>query len=227
MPPRAKKATGGAIATTSSTADGGTDMAPTMAQFFEKEEQTQGALIGYARTDILDRQITFGRWNRRPENTNEVKKLTDSFLRNGVFRYLVSHAVPLVISKDRLEDAGWISPQDERLDFKDPTTIPVLRLIDDPKPAANGTINVSDTDPISAAGGRHRTSALVHYHKIRSSMKTQYKKKVADWKSAVELEPENEEFKRGLDRDSRVLKVVSNDVDLKGDWLVAIYDERE
>ncbi len=202
-------------------------MAPTMTQFFEHEEQTQDALIGYARTDILERQITFGRWNRRPENVMEVKKLTDSFLRNGVYRYLVAHAIPIVVPKSRLVSGGWISSTDDTLDFKNSSTIPTLRLIDDPKPSANGAIDLSDAPAISAAGGRHRTGALVQYHKIRSSMKTQYRKRVSEWKAAVDTEPENEEYIDALERDTRMLKVLSNDVDLKGDWLVAIYDEGE
>jgi hypothetical protein len=198
-----------------------------MAQFLQHEEESLNSLIGYARTDILERNITFGLWNRRPENSAEVKKLTDSFLRNGIYRYFVAHAVPLVISKARLADEGWISAQDERLDFKDPATIPVLRLLDDPKSSPNGMLDVSDAPPVFAAGGRHRTGALKEYHKIQLAMKSNYKKKVSEWESAVETEPDNEEFRQSLEKYSRVLKVVSNDVDIQGDWLVAIYDEGE
>lgn len=224
MAPRTKKA---AATSSSAMAEGGVEIAPNIAQFFEAEERAQRALIGYARTDILDRQITFGHWNRRPENPLEVKKLLDSFLRNGVYRYIVAHAVPLIVQRDRLTEGGWISAYDDNLDLKDPSSIPTLRLVNDPKPVTNLPINLSDAPSISAAGGRHRTSALKQYHNIRCSMKVQYKKKVSEWKAAIQGEPENEEYTRCLDRDSRILKMVSNDVDLKGDWLVAIYDEGE
>ena len=225
MPPRGKK---NADASSSVLADTGAHIAPTMAEFLEKEEMSQNALIGYARTDILDRKITFGRWNRRQENKDEVKKLVDSFMRNGVYRYLVAHAIPLVVSKDRLAEGGWISPLDENLDFQEPKSIPALRLKDDPAAEySDEKANLADAPPISAAGGRHRSGALAQYQRMRSSMRTQYKRKVSEWKTALNSDPHNEEFKNCMDRDSRVLKVVSTDVSLKGDWLVALYDEGE
>ena len=48
-----------------------------------------------------------------------------------------------------------------------------------------------------------------------------------EWKAALDAELHNEELKHCMDRDSQVLKVVSMDVSLKGDWLVVLYDEGE
>ena len=79
MPPCRKKNTD---TLSSVLANTGTHITPTMAEFLEKEELSQNALIGYACTDILDRKITFRCWNRCQENKDEVKELVDSFMQN-------------------------------------------------------------------------------------------------------------------------------------------------
>ncbi|KAF9236573.1 hypothetical protein BU15DRAFT_63926 [Melanogaster broomeanus] len=78
------------------------------------EERASQVVLGYAQFDVLAHRekIVFGKWNLQPVERTQVTGLVQSFLVNGIDRFNVKHAIPLVVEKEALK-AGTYTMGDE------------------------------------------------------------------------------------------------------------------
>ncbi|KAG9308144.1 hypothetical protein JVU11DRAFT_12446 [Chiua virens] len=144
------------------TASEATGLDTTLEEYYNLEEQGRHAFLGYARTDLLERHFTFGSYNPRPLNNGEMRNLLDSFNNNGLDRFSIRSAIPIILPSDVVDTSTL--KKDIAIDSIDRhgSHLSMLRLTwDDDGETSNDII---------AAGGRHRHAALGEWVKQREML---------------------------------------------------------
>jgi hypothetical protein len=173
----------------------------------EEAALIKAALLGYAKVDVRRIEATFGRFNPRALNKEELNKLVRSMKGEGMHRYAENNIIFIAVRKG-VVDATKLSRK--RPDGGD--NLPMLAVMD-PKGTAS----------VDVLGGRHRINAVVavaeEIEKEVGLLQAEYDKKRHDAEThpgtitAAELEAMKErlETKKG---------------ELKGAglWGVAVFD---
>ena len=161
---------------------------------------------GFARMDLFGAvRPEFGRYNPRPINQTEVKKLYMGFIQEGILRYDVIHAIPLILSKDDYE-ATSIST--------DPTKGKDLPVIEWSEHAITQR-------KVIAAGGQHRVEALrtwIEAIETQISRENVRRKKLEDDLDDPAIAEEVAKIDNTLREHKRRLTE-------GGYWMVSVYDE--
>jgi hypothetical protein len=138
----------------------------TAGQIQRDNELVESALLGYGKADITKLVLSFGKWNIRKINEDQVQMLANCFEHEGIQRYLMKNLVPLVVDKDdvvgelakKASNGGDLYPQ---LKFKSTATSPII-----------------------AAGGQHRLAAIM---KLKESYMQQISNLEQDDDDIIEL----------------------------------------
>lgn len=180
--------------------------------YYDLEEKGRSAFLGYARMDILKRDFKFGLYNPRPLNHVEMRNILDSFNNNGLDRFSIRSAIPIIIPAEMVDLATV--KKDIAMDSIDRhgSHLPLLSVTWDDDEQEHGII---------AAGGRHRRAALAEWIKQKES---QTRKAKSMWQSLknrkddpVPLQDEVAEAKVKYEVNQAMLN-------LHGMWIVAVYD---
>lgn len=146
-------------------------------------------------------KLVFGKYNYRPLNESEGNKLYDSMIRNGIQRYKVEHAIPIVVPE------GFINPSSLTTSPNLGERLPVIEW--EPLALEHGSV--------IAAGGRHRHYALQRYHKGVTASAEELRKKDCRMRK-------NEQDYRSL---KQSLQGIEQRAQVAGCWIVAVYQEGE
>ena len=199
-----------------------------MKNFNSLQQKAQNALIGYARTDVIGRELAFGTYNQRQLNNVEKKTLLDSFNENGLDRFNVNHAIPLILSAASVDKSTVTKLSSITFENVKPdgSHLPLLRLRTDPPADANGVVNFKDLPKILAAGGRHRCAALDEWIAQRQALVSRAAKALREMQ-AREKSTEDAPTEEELSRAQEALDHAMGLVKMGGSWIVALYDEGE
>lgn len=171
----------------------------------EESSKVAGALLGYAKIDILEMDLTFGRWNLRKVVDKEVKKLVQSMKVERIQRYLTKNLIPLAVSMDDIDPTSLTMSGGGGGD-----EFSLLRFNED-----------VDVVQMFACGGQHRRAAL---QSIRDELVNE-----VDAVSAL-LVKEREQLQRGKVDPESVASIEDQLTEKKrrlkmfGMWGVAVYD---
>jgi hypothetical protein len=124
------------------------------------------ARIGFAKANVLGLELKFGKYNVRPVNPVELRKILAS-IRIGPERYKLEYLIPIAVKKSAVDMSTiTTTPGDGGDVYK------VLKFIGD------------DKQQVWGCGGRHRTGALEKWHKELmhevEKMRRQYNKLLKD-----------------------------------------------
>lgn len=163
------------------------------------ERDTRRAFLGYAVMDVLedDPELKFGTWNPRALNTVEGDKLFKSFINEGIQRFAVENAIPVIVERDWI-DVDQLAPSgDEEYNWPD----------------APWTEKGQTIKTVNSPGGRHRLYAL-------EKLKLRLNSEVEQVKRLLKKKGEKGNVVQ-LREDHRVKEEALKSV---GRWLVAFYD---
>ncbi|KAF8125067.1 hypothetical protein EV363DRAFT_1105774, partial [Boletus edulis] len=193
-------------------------------QFHDLEEKARGALIGYAQTDIIKRNLVFGKYNRRDLNAQEKRSLLDSFNQNGLDRFGINHVVPLIVDKALVDETTIVTLTAFQETKRDGSHLPFLRLKGD-EVVKNGSPTFGPH--ILAAGGRHRRHALMDWLKQRESMAAAATKTVNDLtkKASKDGDEEDAVSEEQIEAAEVQLEYAKRLLNMGGLWIVSIYDK--
>ena len=184
---------------------------PKVVEHYELEERAETALLGYAIMDIMSRQVIFGQWNPRRLNPEEQRALVDSFNRNGLDRFKVEYAIPLVISKSAIDLSSLTSRS--QIHSQKPDGSHLKPIVFTPDPPLQ----------LFLAGGRHRHGALEEWVQSQTLQLSQLK---TELKSLEKVVSESEDHKQSLIEDLNArIALYSNIVNTNGQWAIAVYDK--
>ncbi|KAF8125065.1 hypothetical protein EV363DRAFT_1299322 [Boletus edulis] len=198
--------------------------------FHDLEEKTRGALIGYARTDIIKRNILFGKYNKRDLNQQEKRTLLDSFNQNGLDRFGLNNVVPLIVDKSLVDETDVVQLS-SLLDAKrDGSHLPLLKLKGDDVVKNVGLEKEAFGPQVIAAGGRHRKFALIDWLKQREAMESSASRLVNDLRKNANKGEDVEEdstITDPLESAEAQLEYVQSLLSMGGSWIVSIYDKEK
>lgn len=183
---------------------------PKVLESYALEERTNNALLGYAKMDILSHEPTFGRWNSRTLNAEEQRALVDSFNRNGLDRFKIEFAIPIVISRDDVDLTTLTSRADIHVQRPDGSHL--NDLVFTPSPPKE----------LLFAGGRHRWAALQDWIEGQEDVLRQLQVELVALQKDAEDVKDSEQLISDL---QRRIAVHANIVDTNGQWVVALYDK--
>ncbi|KAF8120880.1 hypothetical protein EV363DRAFT_1187669 [Boletus edulis] len=184
----------------------------------ELEERARAAFIGYARTDLFKRNISFGKYNPRQLNGSQRRKLYESFKSGGLQRFSVNNAIPLIIPAGDVVAESVCTLDSKTVAKRDGSHLPKLKLKNESQ--------VGDiTGPeIVAAGGRHRRFALDDWFHDRKRGLVTVERELTDLQAQLKKDAESvsaDDLKMALDRVIQATAVVA----MGGSWVVEVYNE--
>lgn len=192
-------------------------------EFYDLEEKARKALIGYSQTDIIHRNLEFGIYNKRELNHQEKRALLDSFNHNGLDRFGITQAIPLIVRRsDIVEGSVRQLTAFDKLE-RDGSHLPELKLAGN-EADEDEDEDVKDLPKIVAAGGRHRRHALVDWLKQKKGQMVVAQRTLSDLKSKTVLQ-DDEATEGQIAEAEDMLKHAKGLVDMRGSWVVAIYDK--
>ena len=190
---------------------------PKVLHHFKLEDRVEKALLGYARMDVLERELTFGTWNSRHLNDLEKKLLLESFNINGLRRFEIQYAIPIVVPKHAVVLSSLARRANIETELPDGSHLNILEFTQDAP------------DAILAAGGRHRVAALKEWlqqqqdilHDEEQELETLCNLVKADDDAAAATAGYRDEIS---EREARVA-MFKGIVDTNGEWVIGVYDE--
>jgi hypothetical protein len=208
---------------------GGGRLEASVAEKMTFQKKADGAIFGYARMDLLDmeddKNLKWGSWNERPWQPPQVNKLVQSFLSNGVDRFSPMKAIHLVARPADLVSTSYsktLRPTAES-EVETETTettetfLPLLEL----RTQLHGKYR------LRPAGGMHRLKALEIW---LGQLKREYDLLTKERK-ALAAQPEGAALPEDIAMDKFTSKprrdALAETLDLKGQWLVILYDHCE
>ncbi|KAF8121159.1 hypothetical protein EV363DRAFT_1187245 [Boletus edulis] len=184
----------------------------------ELEERARAAFLGFARTDLFKRNLTFGKYNPRQLSGNQRRKLYDSFKSGGLQRFSVNNAIPLIISAGDVVAESVCTLDTKTIAKRDGSHLPWLQLKND------GRVGENSGTEIVAAGGRHRRGALDDWFSDRKRGLVTVERELSDLQAQMKNDVESvsaDELKRALDRVIQANAVVA----MSGSWVVEVYNQ--
>ena len=199
-----------------------------MKNFNSLQQKAQNALIGYARTDIIRRELVFGTYNQQQLNNVEKKTLLDSFNENGLDRFNVNHAIPLILSVASVDKSTVMKLSSIMFENVKPDSshLPLLRLRTDPPADANSIVNFKDLLKILVVGGYHHCAALDEWITQRQVLVSRATKGLREIQAREKLTkdaPTEEELNHAQEALDHAMGLVK----MGRLWIVTLYDEGE
>lgn len=186
-------------------------------QFYDRQEKADKAFLGFSKIDIIQRTLEFGKYNPRELDAKEKASLLDSFLANGLDRYGQGNVIHLIVNVDALI-LETVKKADEMGPIKrDGSHLPWLRFKKDAEEGISSTT-------ITAAGGRHRRSALIDWIKGKKAALILAKRDLKELQDKQRDEPgvvPDEEAREA----EALVQHLHGLVISGGSWIVAVYDE--
>lgn len=193
-------------------------------QYYDRQEKADQALLGYARIDIIKRNLQFGQYNKRLLDLKEKKALLDSFLSNGLDRYGRSNAISIIVKADDVIEETMKSESDLETTKRDGSHLPWLRFKWDPESESNESNEMGPE--IIAAGGRHRRAALIDWIKAKKLRLNSAREHLKEIQEKERNEPGTVDTEEVREIEALVSHLYGLVVS-GGSWIVAIYDESE
>ncbi|KAF8119279.1 hypothetical protein EV363DRAFT_1200505 [Boletus edulis] len=186
-------------------------------ELHDLEDRARKAFLGYARTDLFKRNITFGKYNVRLLNHSHRRRLYESFKSGGLQRFSVNNAIPLIIRSDDVVSTSVCTLDSQTVAKRDGSHLPWLEL--------KGETLAGDKygTEIVAAGGRHRRSALDEWFNDRKRGVAIVEKEMKDLQAQSKSDAESvsvEELRIAAERIVQANRVV----EMGGSWIVEVYD---
>ncbi|KAG9310759.1 hypothetical protein JVU11DRAFT_8607, partial [Chiua virens] len=198
-----------------------------MDEYYDLEEKAREFLIGYARTDLIERNLAFGFYNDRRLNDDESKSLMDSFVCNGLRRFEYDNAINLIIDRDSIETPLTTQMLSRTEMGRVGEGLPELKLKgDDVKTEIHEDkrpIRTVFGPSIRAAGGRHRQHVLSRWVEAKKdALKTRESLRkdlqvLADKGEIAQEDARLQEARGDVD-------TIRAEIKTGGMWIVAIYD---
>ncbi|KAF8122102.1 hypothetical protein EV363DRAFT_1183630 [Boletus edulis] len=200
-------------------------------EFHDLEEKARGALIGYARTDIVKRNLVFGKYNKRDLNQQEKRTLLESFNQNGLDRFRFNHVVPLIVDKTLLDETTVVKLSSLQDAKRDGTHLPILKLKGDETVKNAGSDKEVFGPQVVAAGGRHRRYALVEWLKQREGTVAASASRALNElkKRSVKGDDDDDDPMNNdqLETAEAHLIYIQSLLNMGGSWIVSIYDKEK
>jgi hypothetical protein len=199
-----------------------------MENFNGLQEKSHKALIGYAKTDIIRRNLVFGKYNKRSLKPEENRSILDSFNQNGLDRFNINHAIPLVVKKNVVIDDSVVPLS--ALTFEqlkvDGSHLPILRFVGDPPADDNGFVDESKGLNVVAVGGRHRRAALTDWVKFKKTLAQSERKTLKELEARGKAigDVEDPQLVDEIQAARTRVKHAQGLVDTNGAWIVTVYD---
>lgn len=171
-------------------------------QYYDRQEKADQALLGYARIDIIKRNLQFGRYNKRQLDLKEKSALLDSFLSNGLDRYGRSNAISILVNADDVVEESMKSDSELETMKRDGSHLPWLRFKWDTE---SGEADEKGPEPeIVAAGGRHLWRTPLDYdgHHWTKCLKTQTEEKIV---TISEMSQQGPKMSHGIQKTSTTI----------------------
>jgi hypothetical protein len=167
------------------------------------ENLAKKCLVGYGQMDVSEGevQIRFGKWNYRPLNTTEGNRLYDSMISNGIQRFRLEHAIPLVVPPE----------------YVDPESLSMDSLLGDQLPKVRWTAAGLKAGNVEAAGGRHRKYAVQRFRGKLESDAARAHKQAEALKKRGET---SDRYLQALERAKEKDKMAGE----SSNWMVSVYD---
>ncbi|KAG9310708.1 hypothetical protein JVU11DRAFT_9304 [Chiua virens] len=201
-----------------------------MDEFYDLEDRSREAFLGYAKTDITQRNLTFGEYNSRMLNKEESKSLMDSFICNGLRRFEYAHAINLIIDKDQLEEelstemmnSGDIGRRGEGIpDLKLKGDEKVMEIRDEKK-----TTRKVYGPAIIAGGGRHRHHVLTRWVNDKNTALKMQDSRRKELQTAADKQEISQED-ANLAKARHEVMMLRGEIETGGTWMVAVYDKEK
>ena len=190
---------------------------PKVLDHYRLERRAEKALMGYAKLDILTHELTFGPWNTRELDSSEKRMLIESFNVNGLRRFEIQYAIPIVVSKQTVVQSSVTRRADVKNEKPDGSHLRLLRF--EPAPP----------ETILSAGGRHRKEALKDWLSEQAALLAEERMELERLQKAIRsldsIEVQDDLFEEEIQQREERINIFDTIVSQNGEWIVAVYDQ--